>query len=199
MTNIRKVHVTDATTGVTQGVDPLGHADVIRHAHEEGGMINFTSPALAASQDFILVDISDTTNYPHANTDWLHIAWINVGIDSDNSGDYIIEFGFLENVDGTNGDFYPIGSVQGSKSIGNSASGFWAMLPEGPKCKAESVTASTTVLNDTAFNTATSLATTLSPGAIATPSGERDLVMRVTRNAGSFVVTAQVYYHSHSL
>ena len=180
------------------GVDTLGHADVVRHAHEEGGMINITTPSLSASQDFILIDISDTTNYPHANTNWLHIAWINVGVDSDNSGDYVIEFGFLENVDGTDGDFYPIGSVQGTKTAGNSISGFWAMLPEGPKCKSDSLATSNVSLNDAAFNTATNLATTLSPGATATPSGSRDLVMRVTRNAGSFVVTAQVYYHSHA-
>jgi len=198
MTNIRKVHVTDATTGATQGVDSLGHADVIRHAHEEGGMINFASGDISASQDFQLIDLSDTTNYPHTNTSWAHIAWINVDIDSDNSGDYTIEFGFLDSVDGTNGDFYPFGKISGSKTAGNSKTGFWAMLPEGPKCRVESVAASNVSLNDVAFQTDVNLATTLSPGATASPSGNGDIVMRVVRNAGTIVINVQLYYHTHA-
>ena len=191
-----KVVVVDPTTGKGAGVDGLGHLDVIRHAHEEGGLVNMQTGTLSASQDFILVDLSDTTNYPHENTSWIHLAWINIQVDSDNSGAYEIAFGFLENVDATDGDFHEIGRVGGSKQAGNNIGGFWSMLPEGPKCRSESF-AGPISANDTAFQTDVNLADTITPGSATVPSGSGDLVMRVIHTAGTYAISVQAYYHTH--
>lgn len=194
---IREIHVTDKTTGATQGVDVLGHADVIAHAHAEGGTVHLDTGDITASTDYQLIDISDTTNYPHDNTTWLHTAWIMVEVDSNNIGDYVIEFGFLDSVDATNGDFYSVFTVHGSKTAGQQKFAFFGMNPEGPKMRIESIATSVKSLNDVAFQTDVNLKTTLSPLSTASPAGNNDVVVRITVNAGTIDVSINMHYHSH--
>ena len=196
MSRATTVTIRDATTGDTQGVDTLGHADVVAHAHAEGGHILFKK-SFTASEDVILIDISDTTNYPHSNTLWLHTANLVLNVDASNTADYVLEIGFLENVDGTNGDFHEVLSISGTRAAGNSINLDISQNPEAPKLKSGGFLGPIT-LNDTAFQTDVNLRSTLDPtGATATPSGDGDMVMRVTRTAGDFTVSLLVGYHSH--
>jgi len=190
-------YVTDASTGSKMTVNSEGRGDVVQHAHPDNGMINFTSADLTASQDFILIDISDTTNYPHVGTSYAHIEWANVQVDSDNNGDYNLSIGYLENVDATDGDYREIWSITRSKQIGNNFSGHFPLYPNGPKCTNGFVATSIKSDNDTNFQTDVNLASTLDPTTADTPSGDGDLVLRVTRNAGTIKVLIQIGYHSH--
>lgn len=196
MTIFKKIYITDETTGQTQGVDSLGHADVVSHAHAEGGHVLFKK-TFSATEDVILIDISDTTNYPHDNTVWLHTANMVLNIDADNAADYVIQIGFLENVDATNGDFHEVFTIGGTKQTGNSHDMSITQNPEAPKLKSEGFLGPVE-LNQTAFQTDVNLASTLDPATTDTPSGDGDMVMRVTRNAGSFTVSLMVGYHSHA-
>jgi len=196
-TNLRNIYITDGTTGNSATVNTQGRLDVTQHSHVDQGMINFVSGDLTASQDFQLIDISDLSGYPHSNTGYGHLEWVNISVDSDTNGDYTLSIGYLENVDATDGDFKEVFSITRSKQTGNSFGGFFNMAPNGPRGSNGFVATSVSSLNDIAFQTDVNLATTLSPGATATPSGNNDLVLRVTRNAGTIKVSVQAGYHSH--
>ena len=196
MTELRKNYVTDETTGDTLEIDSLGHAGVVNHAHSEGGHILFKK-TFSASEDVILIDLSDTTNYPHDNTVWLHTSNMTLDIQGDATADYVVTIGFLASVDGTDGDFHEIFEIDGSKKAGSSHTLQISQAPEAPKLKAGSFVGPMSE-NDTAFQTDVNLASTLDPATADTPSGSGDMVMRVLRTAGTFSVNLMIGYHSHS-
>jgi len=171
--------------------------DVIQHAHEGNGMIHFVKDGILATQDLILIDISDTDNYPHLETGFAHIAWFNFQVDASSDADYIIQIGFLENVDDTNGDFSELFRVSGTRKAGNNKAGFFPMSPQGPSTSSGKLATSIKSLNDTAFQTDVNLASTLDPGTADTPSGDGDMVARVTIAAGTINLNVQVGYHGH--
>ncbi len=57
---------------------------------------------------FMLVDISDTTNWKHTETDHIIIRHLLIEVDPDASWVGEIKIGFLSNVSGTDGDFNQI-------------------------------------------------------------------------------------------
>lgn len=196
MSYFKSILITDATTGETATVNVDGHLDIVPHGHPEGGNILFKKD-FSASEDLILIDLSDTTNYPHDNTSWLHTHNMVMSIQGSTSADYTIQIGFLESVDGTDGDFHEIFTVDGSKKAGNSAFIDISQAPEAPRLTSSRFTGPVE-LNQTAFQTDVNLASTLDPATADTPSGSGDMVMRVTRNAGSFSVNLMIGYHSHA-
>ncbi len=60
---------------------------------------------VAADKMFMLVDLSDTTNWPHSATTSLAIEHIHVTISCDNAYTGVVSIGFLSGVTATNGDF----------------------------------------------------------------------------------------------
>jgi hypothetical protein len=179
-------------------ITPSGRADVIQHAHDNNVYFNFKSPNLAAGTvNYILVDFSDKTNYKHNGSDYIHLENFNIKIDSDNNGAYTVCIGFLENVDATNGDFYELACISGSKQAGNNIAFPNEIYPNGPKCKSDFIVTSTILLNDTAYQTDVNLATIRSPGAANTPSGNQDLILKSVVTAGNIIITANGSYHGH--
>ena len=60
---------------------------------------------IQATTAAILVDLSDTTNFPHDKADGnIYIFGYQVSINGDTSWRGQVSVGFLENVDGSNGD-----------------------------------------------------------------------------------------------
>lgn len=172
------------------------YVDVIQHSHEDTGMMLF-STTLTASQDFILVDISNTTDYHHVSTDYIHIDNWSLDIDATTNANYTLEIGYLENVDGTNGDFTSINEESGSNKLGVNKSVNYIPYPNGPRCQSTWFTSSIKSLNDTAFQTDVNLASTLDPSTADTPSGDGDLVLRAVVSAGTITVGLRISYHTH--
>lgn len=183
--------------GNYQGVDSLGHADIIAHAHSEGGHISFERD-ISLTQDFVLIDISDTTNYPHSNTGWVHLANMIINIDATADADYTLDLGFLEDIDGTNADFHSVYRVSGTKKAGVNHDISIVQNPEAPKLEKTRFLGKVTS-DVTAFNTGTNLATTRDPSTADTPPGQGDMVLRATRVAGSLSLTVLVGYHTHNV
>jgi hypothetical protein len=191
------VIIRDGTSGKEMTVNDEGRGDVVQHAHPNNGTFQFVQHSISASQDFIIVDISDTTNYPHVNTTYIHLENLGINIDADATADYEIQIGFLENVDATDGDFYGLYHIDGSKKVGQNYDSFLQLYPNGPRMRSESVVSSTISTNDTAFQTDVNLATTLDPSTADTPSGSGDMVVRITMNAGSISLILSGSYHTH--
>jgi len=185
-------------SGTIIGAEGKVGADMVTHAHGGSGMIHYYKAGIVASEDVILVDLSNTTDYPHEDTTAVHMAWFNYDIDPSSDADYLLQIGFLANVDDTNGDFHELFRVSGSRKAGNAKGGFFPMSPQGPACLPGKIASSVSSLNDVAFQTDVNLASTLDPGSLDTPSGSGDLVYRLTMGAGTINLAIETSYHAHS-
>lgn len=67
--------------------------------------VHADAQSIAAQAAFMLIDLSDTVNWPHTATGHINLEYIIIEIDPDASYLGEIKFGFLTNVDATNGDF----------------------------------------------------------------------------------------------
>ena len=67
--------------------------------------VHLDAQAVALTQAFMLVDLSDTTNWPHTDTYHINIEYIIIEIDPDGSYVGEVKLGFLTSVDATDGDF----------------------------------------------------------------------------------------------
>jgi len=193
----RRVFV-DETSGKAVRVDADGSLSSVQHANPNNGHILFDATITAGTtQNFLLLDISDTVNFPHVLTEYVHADYANITIDAEALAEYNIEIGFLENVDGTDGDFHCVLVLSGDKKAGNQKSISVNNFPNGPRLRSISTATSVKSLNDTAFQTDVNLATLLDPTTADTPSGNGDLIMRVVTASGDIDLSITLAYHTH--
>ena len=136
---------------------------------------------------YILIDLSDTENWPHSETD--HILLYQIIVDANASsgfqGDLLI--GFLSGVDGSNGNFHQIAALHGhlNTDVGKLVVDFEPALDLelanwfGP-----------TVADDETWQTDVNL---VGPdGQASYPAGDGDLVLKLVSSAGNvdFSITA---------
>ena len=60
---------------------------------------------ISATQAFMIVDLSDTANWPHTNIGHINFNMIDINVEPTTSFRGDVSIGFLSNVDATNGDF----------------------------------------------------------------------------------------------
>lgn len=182
-------------------VDKNGHGDVVQHAHPDSSYVHVDIPVTGGTgYDFILIDLSDTTNWPHDNTGTIHIEEFYVDVDAQVNADYQLNFGYLANVSGTSGDFREITHISGTKTVGQQKSENRKFYPNGPRLSGTYVTTSDITTGDTAFNTATNLRSALNVTTASVPSGSGDFVLRVTTTGGAntdFDIEINISYHTH--
>ncbi len=132
---------------------------------------------------FMLVDISDTTNWKHTLTDHIIIRHILIEVDPDASWIGEIKIGFLSNVNGTDGDFNQIIDIDMRRKT--------ALLVEdlsftgGFHCQS-STHFGPIIADSTLFQTDVDL---VGPdgGVAAYPSGDGDLAMIIDGDGTNFV------------
>ena len=189
----------DPYTGTAIKVEN-GHLSVIAHGHEDAGVAHFHVEGLTvATYRYILIDRSDTTNYPHANDLELHLEWLQVEVDANNTGEYTLNFGFLENVDATDGDRYIWDHISGNKTAGNSQEIYKFFGPDGPKMASTRLATHAVSLNDVNYQTDVNLPSTLDPSTADTPSGNGDVVLEIIVAAGEINAHVTLGYHSHGV
>lgn len=190
--------IRDALTGTTMTVNSEGRADVVQHAHIDSGAIHFHLAGLGvATTRYILIDISDTTNYPHNNTDYAHIEWIELEVDGSAAAAYTVNLGFLENVDADNGDRYIVKHWSGTRTAGQSIRQLDNLYPNGWRMRSENLATHAISLNDANYQTDVNLPSTLSPGVADTPSGNSDVILEIDVTAGTIDIAFEIGYHSH--
>lgn len=132
---------------------------------------------------YMLVDISDTTNWKHTNTDHIIIRHLLIETDPDASWVGEVKIGFLSSVDGTDGDFNQILDIDMRRKT--------ALLVEdltfmgGFHCQA-GTHFGPKIVDSTLFQTDVDL---IGPdgGVAAYPSGAGDLVMIIDGDGTNFV------------
>jgi len=176
------------TTVTNEGVTSLstvpGNFDV--------EVVHLDAEDVVLTEGFMLIDLSDTTNWPHTNTGHIDLLFMILTTDPTNTFSGDIAIGFLTNVDGDNGDFNEIFEIHMEKKpepdIFNINYGAFGIALEtdhvfGP------ITA-----NDTTWQTDVNLQGP--DGATSFPSGNGDMVMLVTRGAGDVSVSITVGYRT---
>lgn len=190
--------IVNSASGVVAHVEN-NSLSVINHGHSDQGVAHFHIEGLGAgTYTYILIDLSDTTNYPHDYTSVLHIDWLKFEVDASATGDYIVSWGVVENVDATDGDYYIIDHISGSRTAGNSLEDFYDFSGAGWLMDSTKFVTGHKSLNDAIFQTDVNLPTTLSPGAAATPPGDGDMIMQAVVAAGTIDLICTVGYHTHS-
>lgn len=131
---------------------------------------------------FMLIDLSDTTNWKHTNTGHINIEWIIFEVDPDSTWAGQVKIGFLVDVDGTDGDFHQILDIDMERkavpileNINFGSHGFDCETNHhfGP-----------VIADSTLFQTDVSIT---GPNAATFPSGAGDLVMIIDGDGTQFV------------
>lgn len=184
----------DGTNKAT--VNSEGNFNVIQHSHVDEGQIHLHKE-FTTSEKLILIDLSDIVNYPHKNTNYIHIDYMRIETDATATANYLILFGFLDTVTATSGNRYSYTHTIASRTLNQNKEIILPYAPNGPKCKVGYITTSEVSTADTSYQTDVNLASTLNPLVQNTPSGSGDVIMEVTVNAGTVDIAVDIGYHSH--
>ena len=153
--------------------------------------VHLDTGSVDSQKAFMLIDISDTTNWQHTNTDHVIIRSIVIQIDPDSTYLGEIDIGFLSSVDATNGDFNHIIDITVRKKSDLIIQDL--EFTGGFHCQASTHFGPKTA-NSTLFQTDVNL---FGPdGATSYPSGAADLVMVVERDAGAVNVSVTIIYET---
>lgn len=186
------------------GIEPLrGGLDVTTeegttslytvYGFERSEHIHLNVNSIALETGFMLVDLSDTVNWPHSNTGHIDLYYFIIDIDPDATFQGDVLLGFLGNVDGANGDFHTIFAHHLDKKAEPLVSfmnfnSFEMTLDMdhwfGP------ITA-----NDATWQTDVNLRGP--DGNTSFPAGDGDLVCKVTRTAGEVSVAVTIGYETY--
>ncbi len=143
---------------------------------------------------YMLVDLSDTTNWPHTFTGEVIIEYIILEIDpaSNFTGDFKV--GYLKNVDATNGDLVTVFDVDmATKSdIFNTNIEFGS---HGLHCT-DADHFGPVDTNNIVFQTDVNLGGPNDPGTLTYPSGDGDLVLLVSGNNNAVGVSITLGYET---
>ena len=155
--------------------------------------VHLDTGSVATQTAFMLVDISDTTNWKHTNTDHLIIDHILIEVDPDSSFLGEIKVGFLTNVGATDGDFNQIIDFDMVKKSDLAIED----LTFGGGFHCQTTTHFGPVMADsTLFQTDVNLGGPDDPSTLTYPSGNGDLVMIVERSAGTVYVSITMIYET---
>ena len=155
--------------------------------------VHLDTGSVAAQTAFMLIDISDTTNWQHTNTDHVIIRHILIEVDPDASYLGEVKIGFLSSVDGTDGDLNQIIDLDLAKKSDlviedlSFAGGF--------HCQA-STHFGPILADSTLFQTDVDLGGPDDPSTLTYPSGNGDLVMLVEVAAGTADVSVTMVYET---
>jgi len=182
---------------ITDGVNDVGTRKVegeisllVSPGSADVEFIHIDAEDISSEEAFMLVDLSDTTNWPHSNTGHIDILFvaINVAPDATYAGD--VQLGFLSSVDATNGDFNGLFEIHMDKKTEPIVANL--TLPFGGISLEKDHWFGPIKANSTLFQTDTDLQGP--DGNTSYPSGNGDLVLIVGRTAGEVSVGVTVGY-----
>ena len=155
--------------------------------------VHLDTGSVAAQTAFMLIDISDTTNWKHTNTDHIILDHILIEVDPDSTYLGEVKIGFLSSVDATNGDFNQIIDFDMAKKSDLAIEDL--TFGGGFHCQA-STHFGPILANSTLFQTDVNLGGPDDPATITYPSGAGDLALLVEVSAGAVDVSITLVYET---
>lgn len=149
-----------------------------------------------ATTGYVLVDLSDTVNYPHNFTGRLYLCGYQVSINPNDSFVGEVLIGYLENVDADNGDFKTVLCWKMEKRSSNVADSNVYDFPISVASDDFLVPSNT---DDTIWQTDVALASPYdNVPAYTTMPGNGDIAMKIVRTAGEVSIGITILYYSEA-
>lgn len=154
--------------------------------------INMEVENLVADEEYILIDLSDTVNWPHdyAGGDII-VQLLEIFLNPDNAFIGDIEFGFIEGVDATDGESYVVHTWHMDKKadIVHESHTF-----QNFRCNSTRHLSSARNTTDTDWQTDLTYPSPDDPAGATTPAGSGDAYLRVVMSAGSIDISMLIQY-----
>jgi hypothetical protein len=194
------VQTTDGSTS-EQGLNELipqrsnRYGDGYVQGHGATFVAVLEKPDLTADEGFILIDLSDTTNFPHSETGKIRVYTIDINIErgeSAASGEYLVYIGTIIEVDATDGSTTWLlvlhEEIDDQATDGVAARHFRYHWPGGVDLEVSSgamvnLISNVGDANDVTWQTDVSLDSPV--GDASSPSGTGDLCMFVDESGGT--------------
>lgn len=195
MSHFEKIAIGDI--GTVNVVDVVKHEDEtslrVVTGHKEAFRVHLDIENIGATTGFMIIDLSDTTNWPHTLTGHIVLEHLSININPTTAFRGDIEIGFLTDVDGTDGDFHRIYTYhldQQGAEIVDQLPFFGGMDLE------EAEWFGPTSANDATWQDDVNIQ---GPDARSVyPSGDGDFVVKITQTAGNVDVAILVTYETRA-
>lgn len=164
----------------------------------DGGAIHFHVENLSVGVYlFILVDISDTENYNHTVTNYVHLEYCDFSVVCDVNGEFVADVVFIEDATSSGATEYIWDHWHGAKDTGNTFKEQSVLFPVGPELVSSKFT--THQIGSVAdWKNDVLLPSTLDPATPEVYPGDGDICLRVTVTAGNIkAIKINLGYHSH--
>jgi hypothetical protein len=171
----------------------MGHGDTV--------VATLISENIAADQGFILVDLTDTANFPHTETGKIRLYSLTIDVQTDTSGDFIIYIGTIIEVDATDGSTtWLLGLLcqwDDNPTDGTAHRQYFFNWEKGLDLEVSGGAMVNVISNagdaaDVVWQTDVNLDSPV--GAASSPSGTGDLCMFADRTAGNLDISVTVEY-----
>lgn len=168
---------------------------------ERDTFVAYTVADVSASGYAILIDLSDTTNFPHDRTGRIDLSAVYISVDRDSTATGRVRVGVITRVDGTNADITYVQGVNFAKSDERTILRDRRFSPSQIKLGvtggvATRVLSSGAETNVAAVNTATPLASPRGAGTVTPAVG--DVILNYERTAGSYNLAVSATYHGEA-
>lgn len=164
------------------------------HTNDSCFVVSYEANAVEAKTGYVLIDLSNATNYPHTEVNEIHVDWLAFSMLGDVSCEGHVHIGFISAIDADKGTLISFVCKPADK-IARASFVSRQYNPSAVRCKTAAVLAGggMKIVDDTTFQNDVVLAGTYE--AVIPAVG--DLVMLIDRVAGSFdTVSVAIGYHT---
>lgn len=182
---------------------PLSSSDdnellITETERERDTFIEFVKSGIAASGYSILVDLSDTTNFPHDRTGRIDISEISISVDRDSTATGVIKIGVIVGIDGTDADIVWATQLTFEKSDTRNISKRQRYSPSQLKLGVSGGAltrgiSNNTTASETSVNTGVTLESPRGAGTVTPAVG--DVIVYYGRSAGTYDLDIFLTYH----
>jgi hypothetical protein len=169
------------------------------HAHKSSGYAHMHIPTIAAPAtiDVLLLDLDDTTNFPHTDTYRWHLDVLDAAIDPGTNSAWVMSLWLVEDVTATDCTRIMFWERTGAKIVGNRLDIFERWTPYGPVGDSNKIVSSIVETGYTNWNSVTNLRTIYSTGTpVATP-GNGDMILSIDVSGDDVALEINFGYHTH--
>lgn len=191
----------EGNTNTRVAVTEDGELMVAQTPQERNVAIGFSKDDVSATSWALLIDLSDTANFPHDSTGRIDVSNIFMQVDRDNTSTGRVQLGVITRVNGTNADVSFFFSIMFNKNNQGYIERDNNFPPSQIKLGVINGTTPYYVTNSTesnvsAINTGTALDSPRGTSTVTPAVG--DIVVKFVRGAGTYNASVRVLYHSEA-
>lgn len=182
---------------------PISSSDendiLVKQKEERDVFVAIGSGEVTTTKYVILIDLSDTTNFPHDRMGRIDLTNTYLSVDRDQNGTGVVQFGVITRIDGTDADITYVQGIGFEKSDTREIIRDRKISPSALKMgvvdgKAIYAMSSFKATNVTAVNTGVALDSPLGTATVTPAVG--DIVASFVHSAGTYTASISATYHS---